>query len=239
MRRKLVTHKPTAAPVPATRIAWWAAFLTTLVLLFALSAVRSSEAAVLPPLGPVNLPGVVEADEEEEGDEEEDEGEACEAAAEDDEAGEVDEEATEEEIEECEAEEPGVAPPACFLSDADAAVSADLDHEKVRLALRYDGYTGATVAVDYALRGNRGALNLRGEEARFGRSGVFHLTQSLTPAQTKRVAAARSFTVTVRPINAPQSCNSFLDQYLAVRRAAPGGTLFVDSESTFRRARRR
>ena len=230
MRRKLVTHKPAATAVPATRIAWWAAFLTTLVLIIGLSVVRSSKAAVLPPLGPVNVPGVIEADEEED---EGDEAEACEAAEE-----EEDEDGAEEEAEDCESDEVDVAPPACFLSSADAAVSADLDHEKLRLAVRYEGYEPATVAVDYSLRGNKGGLNLKGDLARFGRGGVFHLTQSLSEAQTKKVAAAKSFTVTVRPVNAPHSCNSFLDQYLSVRRAAPGGTMFVDSESTFRRARR-
>ncbi|MGV1049698.1 MAG: hypothetical protein ACOYD4_14375 [Solirubrobacterales bacterium] len=231
MRRKLISPKPTTA-VPVTRLAWWAAFLTTLVLIVGLNAVRSATAAVLPPIGPVNVPGIVEPDEEEAEEGEELEAEECEAAAEGDEEG-------KEEEEECEANEVGfAAPPACFLSNADAAVSVDLDHEKLRLAVRYEAYAPATVAVDYSLRGNRGSLNLKGDQERFGRSGVFHLTQSLTEAQTKRVAAAKSFTVTVRPINAPHSCNALLDQYLSVRRAAPGGTMWVDSESTFRHARR-
>lgn len=225
MRRKLISPKPTAI-VPATRLAWWAAFLTTLVLIVALSAVRSAQGAVLPPVGPVNLPGLVEPDEEEESGEEELEAEECEAAEEEDEE------------EECEAEGDFAAPPECFLSSADAAVSADLDHEKLRLALRYEGHAPATVAVDYSLRGSRGSLNLKGDQERFGRSGVFHLTQSLTEAETKKVAAAKSFTVTVRPINAPHSCNAFLDQYLSVRQASPGGPMWVDSESTFRHARR-
>jgi hypothetical protein len=227
MRRKLVTAKPEA--IPSTRVAWSAAFLTTIVLILGLTAVRSAQAAILPPVGPINLPGVIEADEEEGEDGEEESEEECEAA-------EVD--GDEEEGEDCEAEVEFDAPPACFLASADAAVSADLDHEKLRLAVRYEGYEPATVAVDYSLRGNKGGLDLKGDQARFGRSGVFHLTQSLSEAQTKRVAAAKSFTVTVRPLNAPHSCNSFLDQYLAIRHAAPGGSMFVDSESTFRRARR-
>lgn len=226
MRRKLVTPKPEA--LPATRVAWWAAFLTTLVLIVALSFIRSAKAAVLPPVGPVNVPGIVEPDEEEDGDEAGVEVEECESAAED-----------EDEEEACEGEEDDLgAPPECFLSGADAAVSADLDHDKLRLAVRYSAYEPATVAVDYSLRGGKGALNLDGEQKHFGRSGVFRTTQSLTEAEAKRVAAAKTFTVTVHPVNAPQYCNSYLDQHLSVKRAAPGGSVWVDDESTFRRARR-
>jgi hypothetical protein len=223
MRRKLVTPKPAA--VPATRLAWWAAFLTTLVLIAGLSAVRSTEAAVLPPVGPVNVPGLIEADDEEDGEDEEVEVEGCEAAEEDE--GE----------EECEAESSSSVPPECFLSSADAAVSADVDHDRIRLAVRYEASTPATVAVDYSLRGAKGALNLKGDQQHFGRSGVFRLTQALTEAEAKRVAAAKTFTVTVRPINAPHACSDFLDQHLAVRRAIPDGSIWVDTESTFRPAR--
>jgi hypothetical protein len=227
MRRKLISPKPTAA-IPATRLAWWAAFLTTLVLILGLSAVRSAQAAVLPPIGPLNVPGIVEADEEEDGEDEGEEAEECEAAEED----------GEEEADGCEDEEadPG-PPPACFLESADAAVSTDLIHDRVRLAVRYEG-APATVAVDYSLRGGKGPLNLKGDQQHFGQSGVFRASQSLTEAEAKRVAAAKSFTVTVRPLNSPHSCSSYLDQHLTVRRAAPGGSMFVDSESTFRRARR-
>ncbi len=227
MRRKLVTAKPTAAAVPATRVAWWGAFLTTIVLIFGLSAVRSAQAAILPPAGPINLPGVIEPDEDEEEAGEEFDAEECEAAEEG------------EDEEECEDDEVAFgAPPECFLSSADAAVSTDLVHDKVRLAVRYEGETPATVAIDYSLRGSRGALNLEGDEKHFGRSGVFRLAQSLTEAEAKKVAAAKTFTVTVRPVNAPHSCNAYLDQHLSVRQAAPGGAMWVDSESTFRHARR-
>jgi hypothetical protein len=234
MRRKLISPKPTTV-VPATRLAWWAAFLTTLVLVLGLSVVRSAKAAVLPPVGPVNVPGIVEPDEDEDGEEEDGEAEECEAA----EAAETAETAEEGEEDEagCDEEVDSGPPPACFLSSADAAVSTDLVHGKVRLAVRYEG-TPATVAVDYALRGGRGGLNFEGNQEHFGASGVFRTSQSLTEAEAKRVAAAKSFTVTVRPLNSPRSCNSYLDQHLSVRHAAPGGSLWVDSESTFRRARR-
>lgn len=228
MRRKLITTRPDAV-VPATRLAWWAAFLTTLVLILGLSAVRSAQGAVLPPVGQVNLPGIVEPEEEdEEAEEEELEVEECEIAAEE-----------EGEEPECEDEEVEFgAPPECFLSEADAAVSVDLEHDKIRLAVRYESHAPATVAIDYSLRGGKGALNLKGDQQHFGRSGVFRSFQPLTEAQAKRVAAAKSFTVTVRPINAPHSCNALLDQHLSVKRAAAGGAMWVDTESTFRHARR-
>ncbi|MDX6625624.1 MAG: hypothetical protein QOE56_613 [Solirubrobacterales bacterium] len=228
MRRKLVT--PRHAPIPATRVAWWAAFLTTLVLIFGLTFIRSAKAAILPPVGPVNVPGISE-EEEEGGDEEEIEAEECEAAEEGED---------EEEVEEaCEGDEGDSGPPPeCFLSAADAAVIADLAHDKLRLAIRYAAYDPATVAVDYSLRGGKGSLNLDGDERHFGRSGVFRATQSLTDAEAKRVAAAKTFTVTVHPVNAPRACNSYLDQHLSVKRAVPGGAMWVDDESTFRRSRR-
>jgi hypothetical protein len=232
MRRKLVT--PRHAPIPATRVAWWAAFLTTIVLIFCLSFIRSAKAAVLPTVAPVNVLGVTapEDEEEESGDEEEVEGEDCEAGEEGEDEGENEEE-------ECEGGEGDSGPPPeCFVSSADAAVTADLEHDKLRLAIRYDTYDPTTVAIDYSLRGGRGALNLDGGQKHFGRSGVFRNTQNLTDAEAKRVAAAKSFTVTVHPVNAPRSCDSYLDQRLAVKKVVPGGAMWVDDESTFRRARR-
>lgn len=209
-----------------TRLAWWGAFALTLLLVLGLGVVRSAQAASSP-LPTLAVPGIVEIeDEEAEEDAEEVEIEECEALNE------------EGEEEECESEEVDYGPPpACVLESADAAVSADLVHDKLRLALRYTAVKPASVAVDYFLRGNKGPLNLEGDQQHFGRDGVFHLTQSLTEAQAKKVAAAKSFTVTVAPVNAPRSCHSFLDQYLDVKRGAPGGSMFVDSESTFRHAR--
>jgi hypothetical protein len=223
MRRKSAEVKPEDAHI--TRLAWWGAFALTLMLILGLGVVRSAQAAS--PLPTLAVPGFVEIDDEEAEDEgEEEEVEECEV---------VDEEGEEEE---CEGDEADFGPPpACFVESADAAVSADLVHDKLRLALRYTTVKPATVAVDYFLRGNRGPLNLEGDQQHFGRSGIFRLTQSLTDAQAKKVAAAKSFTVTVDPVNAPRSCADFLDQHLDVKRGAPGGAMFVDNESTFRHAR--
>jgi hypothetical protein len=211
------------------RLAWWGAFVLTIALILGLGFVRSAQAAIAP-LPTLAVPGVVEIDDEgeseDEGDEEELELEECEAAEEED-----------EEVE-CEDEEVDFGPPpACFLSSADAAVSTDLVHNKLRLAVRYTAVQPATVAIDYWLRGSRGPLNLDGDEQRFGRDGVFRLTQSLTEAQAKRVAAAKNFTVTVDPVNAPKSCSEFLDQHLSVRKAVGPGEMWTDTESTFRHAR--
>jgi hypothetical protein len=228
MRRKSAEIRPEDAHV--ARLAWWGAFALTLLLMLGLGFVRSAQAATSP-LPTLTVPGVVEIDDEEaeEEDEDENEVEECEAEADAAEDGEE---------EECESEEVDYGPPpACFLESADAAVSADLVHDKLRLALRYTSVKGAAVSVDYFLRGNQGPLNLEGDQQHFGRNGVFRLTQSLTEAEAKKVAAAKSFTVTVDPVNAPHSCGQFLDQHLDVRRGAPGGAMFVDNESTFRRAR--
>jgi hypothetical protein len=226
MRRKPAEIRPEDAHV--ARLAWWGAFVLTLALIVGLGIVRKAQAAPAP-LPTLQVPGIVEFDDEEgadEGAEEEIEVEECEV---------VDEEGEEEE---CEGDEVDFGPPpACFLDSVDAAVSADLVHDKLRLALRYTADKPATVAVDYFLHGSKGPLNLDGDQKHFGRSGVFRLTQSLTEAQVKKVAAAKSFTVTVDPVNAPRSCSDFLDQQLTVKRGAPGGAIWVDDDSTFRHAR--
>jgi hypothetical protein len=211
------------------RHAWWGAFALTLLLILGLGFVRSAQAAPSP-LPHVAIPGVIEIDDEDEGEEGESEDEEAEEC-------EVIEEEGEEEVE-CEDEDADfTAPPACFLSSVDAAVSADLVHDKLRLALRYTAVKPAAVAVDYWLRGNKGPLNLEGDQKHFGHNGIFHLTQSLTETQAKKVAAAKSFEVTVDPVNAPRSCGNFLDQHLEVKRGSPGGPMWVDNDSTFRSSR--
>jgi len=214
------------------RVAWWGSFVLTIVLILGLGFVRSAQAAPAP-LPSLHVPGVIEIDDEEEAD---DEGEAGEEESEECEVAE--EEAEEGEEAECEAEEDESEPPAaCLLNSADAAVSADLVHSKLRLSVRYTADKPVTVGVDYFLRGNKGPLNLEGDQQHFSRSGVFRSIQTLTDAQAKRVAAAKTFTVTIDPVNAPRSCGQFLDQHLEVRKAVPGGAMWTDDDSTFRPAR--
>ncbi len=231
----------------AARLAWLAAFVTTVVLALGLSIVHNANAATLPagaPLGP-SLQIAVAEPEDDEGEEEEEGfegGEVCEEIELEIEAGESDEEEVEElefELEECEEEaEEDETPPQCKLEEADAAVSADLVHRKLHLALRYSAYKSTSVSVEYWLRGSRGPLSLDGERDHFGRAGVFHATQSLTPAQAKKVAAAKSYTVQVRPAGAPAYCHEYLDQHLTVRRGAQGGPMWTDTDSTFKRSRK-
>ena len=231
VQRKTADIEPQdAQDAHLARVAWWGSFLLTIVLILGLGIVRSAQAAPAP-LPELHVPGVIEIDDEEEADDEdaaeEEELEECEAAEEED-----------EEVE-CEAEEEDSGPPpACFLDSADAAVSADLVHNKLRLSVRYTADKPVTVAVDYWLRGGKGPLNLEGDQQHFGRSGVFRSIQTLSDAQAKRVAAAKSFTVAIDPVNAPRSCGEFLDQHLAVRKALPGGEMWTDDDSTFRHARR-
>lgn len=230
---RVVSRKPAdVEPQDAhlARHAWWGAFALTLLLILGLGFVRSAQAASSP-LPPLAVPGIVEIDDEEAEDEEESEDEEVEA----EECEAIEEEGEEEE---CEGAKGDLTPPpACFLSSVDAAVSADLVHNKLHLALRYTAVKPAAVGVDYWLRGSKGPLNLEGDQKHFGRSGVFRLTQSLTDAQVKKVAAAKSFNISVAPVNAPRSCSSYLDQQLEVKRAAPGGAMWIDDDSTFRHAR--
>ena len=181
MRRKQARIDP--AEAHANRLAWWAAFVTTAVLVLGLSFVHTAEAATTAAAVPRSTPrrlsnsnreeeeGEFEEEEweweEEDGEGEWEEGEECEA-------GEVEEWDAEEEEFECESEEEEDAPPPqCRLQSADAAVSADLVHRKLRLALRYTASRSTPVKVKYFLRGSRGALTLPAERPRLGRGGVF------------------------------------------------------------------
>jgi hypothetical protein len=238
MRRKQARIDP--AEAHAARLAWWAAFVTTVVLVLALMLVHTAEAATASPVGPApSLATPLEFELEEE-DEEEDEWEAEEC-----EAGEFEESDAEGEgegefeFEECdgEEEEEDSPPPQCRLESADAAVSADLVHRRVHLALRYTAARSTPVGIKYFLRGRRGPLALRAERPRLSRQGVFRVSQNLTPAQVKKVAAAKSFTIQVRPGGAPGFCREYLDQSLTVRRGGQGGPMWIDTESTFRHAR--
>ncbi len=218
------------------RIAWWAAFVATLVLVLGLSFVHTAGAASAPPPQLVHAAAFeIESEEEGEGEEEEFEAEECE--------GEEFEEWEEGGAAECEAEE-GAAeavestpPPQCRLQSADAAVSADLAHHKLHLALRYTAGSSRAVGIKYFLRGSRGPLTLPGERPHLGRAGVFRSARNLTPAQAKKVAAARSFTIQVRPAGVPGYCREYLDQSLTVRRGGHDGPMWIDTDSTFRHAR--
>jgi hypothetical protein len=218
MRRK---SAPISEEAHTARFAWWAAFLTTVVLMVGLTIVRS--AAALPSPGLVGaIPPVLESEPEEEEPGEELETEECE----------VDEETEEEE---CEAPESvGSAPPECLLASADAAVTANTDSDRLRLAVRYTAPSPVTVAVDYWLRGSKGPLGLDGDRGHFATAGVFHLTQGLSKGQQTKVSAAKSFTVELRPLDAPRYCNSFFDLHLTARHATHGGLVWVEPGTSFR-----
>ncbi len=237
MRRKQAQLDP--AEAHAARLAWWAAFVTTVILVVGLSLVHTADAAsgpaALPQLPATALLDPEEAEEAEAAEEGELEEEECEIAFEEEDEA---EEEGEEGLAECELEEEDEStPPQCRLESADAAVSADLVHGRLHLALRYTASRSSTVGLKYWLRGSRGPLTLPAERSHFGRNGVFHASQRLTDAQAKKVAAAKSFTIQVRPAGAPGYCHEYLDQSLTVRRGGQGGPMWIDSESTFRRSR--
>ncbi len=220
MRRKPGLASPDAH---AARIAWWAAFLATVVLIALLSLVRSAQA--LTPAGggeagahagAAAAPPIWEDEEEAEASEEEElEWEECEA---EDEAEAV----------ECEAEDAAEAPGECLLSSADATVSASRD--KVRLRLRVTTTLPTAVAVDYGLHGAKGSLFLGSEKKRVVAASVMHLTKRLSDAQMTKVLAAKNFTVRFRIPAAPAYCRAFFDRQLDVRRATPSGLSWSQSE---------
>jgi hypothetical protein len=217
----------------AIRVAWWASFLATVVLLALLGVARSAQALTPPKTaGPtaagVSLPAG-ESEAEEEGEEGEAEGEECEA-----------EEAEEEfEAEECEAEAGAAeAPRQCVLSSAVATVSASTVSDKVRLTIRYTAFAPGSVQVVAWSRGTKGPLSLNRESDHLSGKGVLRETENLTEAQMSKAAAAKSFTVQLRPAHAPRYCHSLLDRHLTIRHSAAGRLTWSDPELGYRSSRR-
>ncbi len=215
----------------AIRFAWWASFLATVALIALLGIARSAQ-ALTPPTATGPIPSAVslpvdESESEEE--EEEEEVEECEAEAEE-----------EFEVEECGGgEEQGAeAPRECVFSSAVATVSASTVSDRVRLTIHYTAFAPGSVQVVTWSRGTKGPLSLNKESDHLSGEGVLRETEDLTHAQMNKAAAARSFTVQLRPAHAPRYCHSLLDRHLTVRHSAAGHLTWSDPEMGYRFSRR-
>jgi hypothetical protein len=196
------------------RLAWWTAFLATLALIALLGTARAAQALSAAPPPSLPIAAAVAQDDEEEAEAAEEDGFETEECEDD---------------EECDEEEAvASAPQECLLSTADATVSAS--HDKVRLLVRYTTSSPTTVAVDYGLHGSKGSLYLDNERKRFAAQGSLHLTKRLSDAQMVKVMAAKSFSVRLRVLAAPDYCDSFFDLQLDLRRATPSGLTWSQPE---------
>lgn len=217
MRRRHTSSDEPGSPI-AIKLAWWAGFLATLVLVFALAQAKSAHAALSLPAPAASLVVLDEEleDEFEEGAEDEEDWEyeeGCEVFGEGEEEEEICEEVEEEE-----------GPPSeCLLSSAEATVSALPARDTLRLSVRYTSRAPAAVKVEYSLRGGKGSLRLGEERKRFNRQGTFRASERLSDPEMARVVAARSFTVELQAVNTPRSCHRYFDQKLTVKRASGGG----------------
>jgi hypothetical protein len=211
----------------AIRLAWWASFFATVALIALLGVARSAQALTVPAPTGVGIPAPASDDEveveDEEGEEEAGEAEECEAG--------------EEFEEECEGGEvAGVeAPEECLLSSASATVSASTASDRLRLAVRYTTFAPATVGVTYWLRGAKGPLSFGGDHAHFALRGVFRQAVTLSDAQMTKVAAAKDFTVQLRPAGAPAYCHHYLDRHLTIRHTTRGALTWSSPEASLRR----
>jgi hypothetical protein len=179
--------EPGRPPVPAL-----VAALLLIVALAGASAwrVQAADAAATGPWGsaPVPRPLDVEAEVEGEAEEEEEGGEAEEGS----EQGEEEAEGESEEEEEEEFEGEGEAARCGLLSLDGEALAAG---QRLRLTLRYSTVAGGEATVHYSARGPRGGLGSAPIRRRLSLSGTLKLSRRLSPAETRRIHAARSFTV--------------------------------------------
>ena len=187
--------------------------LLPLPLLLALIVAAPTQALTLP-VDPGSLVAAP-ADEGEEADpggEEEVEIEAEEdgCAIEDEEDVQLCAEIAEEEREAEEAEE-------CVIEDATAKLVPHPGNDTVELALRYEAFAPAAVAIEARLRGAKGKLRLGADHAHLRRAGVYRKTFVLSEREMERALGARQFEVELQALNTPRYCR--LDLNGAPRRA--------------------
>ncbi len=228
MRRKLTVPRPAPGHAPSNRLAWWAAFLTTIALIVLLNVARA-DAAPLPGGGPP-LPLFAGFESEEELAEEEEEEEEAGFGEEEGEEGvgrlgesECDAEEEAECVEETEEEGP---PRECRLISTSAVVSAYPRAHRVVLTIHYAARASTRVEIPYRLRGTRGGLRMNTGHGRFSGTGSFRQVQTMTPAQMTRVLGAKSFAVEIRPLGAPAYCHPYFDQRLTTRHGTPHGPVW-------------
>lgn len=231
MRRRHTSEEEQGSPL-AIKLAWWAGFLATLVLVFALAQAKSAQALTLPAPAEA-IAGAFDEEAEDEAPEEDENEDGWEYGEEECEVfGEGEEE--EEICEEVESEEG--TPPECLLSSAEATVAAIPARDTLRLSIRHTARAPVVVKVGYSLRGGKGSLRLGEDRKRFNRKGTFRATERLSDPQMAKVLAARSFTVELQAVNTPRYCHRYFDQKLTVKRASGGGLTW--SEPPARRALR-
>jgi hypothetical protein len=213
-----------STPVPSestrlVRIAWLASFAVTVVVIAVLLLAKSAQASIgLASAVPVGPPIATIALEDEE-DEEEGDGFEFEESEEDEEEGD-------------EASASGEPPVECGLRTARAALVADESQSRLRTQLRYTSFEPIDVAIEFRLKGGKGAITLGRDHKRLGESGVLRASERLGKAQLTKALAARSATVTIQVLDAPRSCDRYYDRHLNGRAAGDQVTL-VQSDSVF------
>jgi hypothetical protein len=230
----LATSLPSAAPSgPLLRLASGLAVLLTIFLLAGLGLARPAAAeadpsadpgAALVPLFEDEGEGECEADDP-----------ACEESLEDEEC-----EAFEEEDEECEEEAEAVAgeaPAECLLTTARPRISIAADQQKLRLDVRYTLTGPADVAVSLRSSGGKGAMAIAASRHHLTRSGILHESAELSEEETERALTAKRFTVKLRVLGVPSSCQRYDSRQLSVKRGGDESPVFSETSADLRAGR--
>lgn len=225
------------------RYRWLTSLLIAIVATLGALGLARGAVALTPPDAETAAADPFELDEAEAGEDEGEGADDSELGNEEDEgegpdqcefADEAAEEACEEAVEEREAEEAETEE--CRLESAEATVAAVPGSNQLRLTVRYKTLEPSTVAVELALRGGKGALDLGTDTARFGRAGTLHSDRTLSDAQMARALAAREFTVGLHALNTPGFCSDSFERHLTARQGTGAGLRWSDP-SAERRAK--
>jgi len=224
---------PTPAPSQrALRLAWWGAFLLTIVLLAAVGFARSASAADLHALPGASAPIPPPFEDGEEC--EADEPECAEAESEEEEC-----ELGENGDEECEGvdQAEGEAPPECLLRTAQPRVSVSAGQQRLRLDVHYTLTAPADVSISLRSSGSKGSMALPASKRHLSHSGSFHETAQLSEEETERALAAKQFTVRLHVLDVPWSCHRYDFRHLRVRHGGQQSPVFSETGTDLRAGR--
>jgi hypothetical protein len=114
----------------------------------------------------------------------------------------------------------------CVLDFADATVVVDSRSDTLRITIHYRSEEPVGIAIGLRSHGSKGAFSLGTSKTRFGRAGVFHRTEHLSPGQTAKLMKARALDLELEPRGFEEACEGLFEEALSTRRSSGAKRFF-------------